>query len=33
MLKLGIKGQEKKERVVVLCSRPTQKVKLGIFSS
>ena len=27
-----IKGQEKKKKVVVLCSRPRQKVKLGTFT-
>ena len=28
-----IEVQEKKKKVVVLCSRPLQNVKLGIFTS
>ena len=32
ILKDCIKGQEKKKKVVVLCSRPRQKVKLGSFT-
>ena len=33
ILKLCIKGQEKKEKVLVLCSSPPQNLKLGIFTS
>ena len=32
MLKLCIEGQEGKEKAIVLCSRPPQNVKLGIFT-
>ena len=28
-----IEGQENKKKVVVLCSRPPQNVKIGIFTS
>ena len=28
-----MKVQEKEKKVVVLCSRPSQNVKLGIFTS
>ena len=31
ILKDCIKVQEKKKKVIVLCSRPPQNVKLGIF--
>ena len=31
ILKDCIKVQEKKKKVIVLCSRPSQNVKLGIF--
>ena len=33
ILKDCLKVQEKKEKVFVLCSRPSQNVKLGIFTS
>ena len=33
MLKRCIKGQEKKEKILVLSSNPTQNVTLGIFTS
>ena len=33
ILKDFIEDQEKEKKVVVLCSRPPQNVKLGIFTS
>ena len=32
ILRDSIEVQEKKKKVVVLCSRPSQNVKLGIFT-